>query len=470
MTAGPRPRVGLVTPAFRLFDDQMPATFRTALERRAASMRDVLAQCSEVVHSGLVSDLADAEKAKRQLKAYDVDVIVIAPTMAAPPAYSAAAIVGIQAPILIWNTNDADTLPADLDQVSAHRDTTAIGALMVSNLLIRSGIRANVVSSSTTDPAGVQRLKRHILGLAGARRLRGSRFLRIGDPIAGYSNIVASNSDLSEIGVEEVAVAEEEFADRFDACTNDDVDRVRRSAASMGWKGSIDDRSARIAACMDDLVAETGAVGGTINCHSEMMRFSSRIGVAGCVGLSLCSAKGTPFSCTGDQPTAIALHIGKTITGSALYAEIYTYEGTTGLALLANGGEGDTTISREAPTLAPNDLYPGLHGTGTGVAFAVSPGPATVLSASPSDHGWRLIYATGTITARTFPRMLAPNAMFQFDGLQDDIASTWISAGAIHHHAVVKGDISSELEAVGRSLGMNVVNVCANAVGREPKP
>ncbi|MDA2980064.1 MAG: hypothetical protein O3B42_09930, partial [Actinomycetota bacterium] len=226
MTARPEPRVGLVTPAFRLFDDQMPSTFRTALERRAASTREVLAQWSDVVHDGLVSDLADAEKVNRHLKTSDLDVIVVAPTMASPPAYSAAAIEGVRAPVLIWNTNDTVSLSADLDQVAAHRDTTAIGSLMVSNLLVRSGIAPTVVSSSTTDPAGLNRLQQHILGLAGARRLRGSKFVRIGEPVLGYSNILASQSDLSELGIDEVVVTDSEFADRFEACTIDDIAQV----------------------------------------------------------------------------------------------------------------------------------------------------------------------------------------------------------------------------------------------------
>jgi L-arabinose isomerase len=210
-----------------------------------------------------------------------------------------------------------------------------------------------------------------------------------------------------------------------------DVDRLLGHLSAQKWR-IIEDwpelrASVRLAVTLEGLCRIHAADGGAVNCHGPLFRENSATGIVACLGVSLLSAEGRPFACTGDLPAALALRIGKELTGSALYCEYYAREGDSGLILIAAGGEGDTTISQaDAPIeVYPNRHYPGLNGCGACVKFRLRPGPATILSFSPTSGGWRLIWATGDVIESYFPGMTGPNALFRFSQGSSSACVKW---------------------------------------------
>jgi L-arabinose isomerase len=463
-----RPRIGLVTVRFTLFDAQMGPDFPARMHAHAARSRTVLEGFADVVAPALIESEADAAAAGQMLAGERLDAVVFAPAMAAPPSYAVRALADVDAPIVIWNAPALARLPDDLHQDEATVHSTSVGAVMFGNVLVRDGRPAPVVTAGHDDADGVARLERTVRAAAAAGSLRGSTLLRVGDPIPGYLDVEASAVELARIGVTERAVERADWESLVASIRDDEAAaafagvREDPSARWTGDGGPGAAHSAAVAVALERAADECGAVGGTVNCHGPWFRTSEVVGVPACLAVVREAAAGRPFSCTGDQPTAVALLLARRLAGAALYCECYTPEAATGLVLVAAGGEGDPAwADPDAPmTLEANDHYPGARGEGTSVAFGLRRGPATLLSMSPTSAGWVLAWATGAVEETRYHDMRGPNGMFRFDsGPAADAISRWISSGATHHNALAPGRLDLEIPILADALGIDHVRV-----------
>ncbi len=460
LTEPRRTIVGLVSCYFTLFDDQMPAGFRQEREAVHRRYRDVLSVDFDVVDGGMLTSDAEGQKANGILRDGRADVVVFAPTMAAPPSYAAHALAGLDLPLVIWNGPTIDALPDGLTQSEATVNSGQVAAVMLANALVREGRPFATITASPGDAQGVALLTRTVRAAAVATSLRGSSVLRVGQWIPGYLDVESTEAELERLGVVERALSASELNDAFGAVVGGRVDAGLASLAERGWAhrpGAADERSMRLALALDDVVRATNAVAMTVNCHSDLLRWNPTIGITACLGASLLTAGGVPVSCTGDLPTALALVLAQKLSGRALYCEFYTPERETGLMLLAAGGEGDPAWADPAfpVVVEPNDHYPGDHGAGTSISFRLQPGPATALSLSPRGGTWRLAWATGEIVEARYDSMGGPNGMFRFDsGTAFDAGARWIGSGATHHNALAYGRLDVEIPVLARALGI----------------
>lgn len=465
MTDLPRPKVGVVSCYFPLFEQQMPPGFRQDRETTARGYAELLAREFDVVDAGTLASDADGDRANALLREARADVVVFAPSMAAPPSYAAHALAGLDAPLVIWNGPTIDRLPEGLTQAQATVNSSQVAAVMLANALVRESKPFATVTASPADPTGTALLTRTVRAAAVASVLRGASVLRVGGWLPGYLDVESTAAELAQLGVTEHAVSVEELDDAFAAVDAERIERGLADLASRGWarrEGPADLRSMRLALALHDLAGSVNAVGATVNCHSEMLRWNPAIGVTACLGASLLTAEGIPVSCTGDLPTALALALARALSGRALYCEFYTPERESGLMLLAAGGEGDPAWADPGHPIVvePNDHYPGDHGPGTSISFRLERGPATALSLSPVGDTWRLAWATGEIVEARYDAMGGPNGMFRFDsGSAFEAGARWIASGATHHNALAWGRLDVELPVLARALGIEEVRV-----------
>lgn len=455
-----RPRVGLVSVRFTLFDPQMGPDFPARMRAHAARSTEILGGFADVVATPLIESEADAEAVAEQLVGETLDAVVFAPAMAAPPSFADRALAPVDAPIVIWNAPSIEKLAEDLHQDEATVHSTSVGSVMFGNVLVRRGRAFQVVTAGHDDPSGLAELERTVRAVAVGGSLRGSTFLRIGDPIPGYLDVEADEAALGRLGVQEVAIALPDWEARVRGIEGSRAEAIVRAIRAR-WSGDpgpcvVD--SARIAVALGDALDAHGAFGGTVNCHGPWFRRSQKVGLPACLAVATETDRGRPLACTGDQPTAIALTLARRLAGAALYCECYVPERATGLVLLAAGGEGDPAWAEPADqvTLEANDHYPGERGQGTSVAFGLRLGPATLLSLSPTDSGWVLAWATGEIVESRYTRMRGPNGMFRFDSGPGDAAITrWIGSGATHHNALAPGRLDIEVPALAAALAIH---------------
>jgi L-arabinose isomerase len=458
-----RPTVGLVSVYFTFFDAQMP-DLRASREAAARLYADVLGRHFDVVYPGLVTSDDDGRRVNAALRAERLDAVVFAPSMAAPPSHGQAALAGLDVPLVVWNAPLVERLADDLTQAEATVNSTQVGAVMLANVLVRAGRRFATVTASPASSDDVDRVVRTIRAASAASALRGRTALRLGEPIAGYTDVEATADELAQVGVTERAVAVEELDEAFAAVGDGAVsallaDLDRRFVRTPSAR---DADSAQLALALRGLFEAYGADFGTVNCHGSHFRRNARVGITACLGVSLLAERGVSVSCTGDQPTALALALGRALSGRALYCEFYTAERQTGLMLLAAGGEGDPAWASpgEPVRIEPNTHYPGVRGSGAALGYRLEQGPATVLSLSPAARGWRLAWATGEVVETRYPRMGGPNAMFRFDsGPAYEAGARWIESGATHHNALARGRLDLEVPVLAQALGVEAVRV-----------
>jgi L-arabinose isomerase len=460
-----RPKVGVVSVYFTLFDEQMPPDFRQVREEVARGYVDILADHFDIVYTGVLTSDADGDRANELLRRERPDAVVFAPSMAAPPSYAARALAGVEAPVLLWNGPTVRRLKDGLTQAEATVDSAQVACVMLGNVLVREHRPFATVTASPADPTAVARLVRTIRGATAAAALRGATVLRVGDWIPGYLDVESTTTELAQLGACERSIGVDELDAAFAATTSERARLLLRELEASGWErepGQTDERSARLALALDALVAETGAAALTVNCHSSLLRWNPAIGITACLAASWLTGRGVPVSCTGDLPTALTLLLARTLSGRALYCEFYTPELDTGLMLLAAGGEGDPAWADPAGgvRIEPNVHYPGNSGVGASVSFRLERGPATAMSLSPVGDGWRLAWATGEIVEARYDTMGGPNGMFRFDsGPCDEAGERWIASGATHHNALAYGRLEFELPALASALGIEEVRV-----------
>ncbi len=223
MTEFKRPTVGLVSCYFALFDDQMPAGFRQEREAVHRCYCDLLSLDFDVVDGGMLTSDADGERANEVLREGLPDVVVYAPTMAAPPSYAAHALMGLDVPLVVWNGPTIDRLPDGLTQSQATINSGQVAAVMLANALVRQGRPFATITASPADPAGVALLTRTVRAAAAASTLRGATVMRVGSWFPGYLDVESTQAELDRLGVFEHALTVTQLNDAFAAVASERI-------------------------------------------------------------------------------------------------------------------------------------------------------------------------------------------------------------------------------------------------------
>jgi L-arabinose isomerase len=464
-------RIGLATVYFKLFDEVMPPTYRASKEAFVQAFIDKLSPHVEVIYTELIDDDAKGERTREVFIQKQVDLILLAPAMAAPPSYGYKVVENTDVPIIIWSVPTVDQFMEDLSQVEATKHSTFIGSIMLGNALVREGIVFQTVNAALDNQEGCNRLIRMILAACAAQRMKKTRFVRMGGIIPGYLDVDVSQHDFQKgLGAELVDMDHVQLNAAFQSVTDHETHTFVEELKQSNWKindiaPDMLDRSARLAVALENIMKEHQFQGGAINCHGSCFRRNEQVGIVGCLGVSRLTSQGIPIACTGDVLTGAVMWIGQELAGAALYCECYAMESATGLMLLAAGGEGDTRMAEPEQDIEirANTHYRGLLGAGAGVTFPVKKGPGTLISLSPTkttSSGWVLTWATGEIVESRYRKMGGPNAMFKFDHSDlNKACEAWIASGATHHNALIPGRRDQEIISFATALGIDHIRI-----------
>jgi L-arabinose isomerase len=359
------------------------------------------------------------------------------------------------------------------DHASITTQGATVGAPMLANMLVRTARPFDLVLGRVDDAAVVGRVRAALVIGAAASGIRRARLGRIGRPIPGYLHVDAPDEDIhAATGITLVAVDPDEVVEAWRAV---DAGRVAALDAEVraGWAFEEDvttdeslQRSLRAALALDDVVAAHDLDGGAFNCHLPQFRFGDEIGIAPCWGLGRLTTHGTPFTCTGDILTAVAMLVTKRLGGAALYHEIEAIDYASGEVVIANSGEHDLAwlAPGATPRLRRNAWFCGIDPRcGVCAVLEPAPGPATLVGFTPHPEargGFRLVAARGDLTARTFPATGTANGAFRFrDGSVEEAWARWARTGVNHHSSATPGDLSGAVVALAGQLGIEAVLV-----------
>ncbi len=240
----------------------MPAGFRQDREETARGYANVLRREFDVVDAGMLVSDADGDRANTLLREARPDVVVFAPSMAAPPSYAARALAGLDVAARRLERPDdrpapgrAHPVPGD-DQLVAGRRRDARERARATAAAVRDGHRL------TLRP-GRHRAARPHRARRG-RRIRAARMRRCSASapgFPGYLDVESTSAELARLGVREHAVSVEELDDAFAAVDAARIAPGLEALAARGWdhrEGEADARSMRLALALADLAVGDG--------------------------------------------------------------------------------------------------------------------------------------------------------------------------------------------------------------------
>ena len=468
-----RPRIGVVSPYWTLWEHTAGPTFRAD---RLALARDVATSLADAVEPVAVLEVDSAEagaSAGRSFAELGLDAVLVVQTMAVPAAWTMAALAAVpRTPAVVWALHETGLVDGGFDHGSITTQGATVGAPMLTNLLSRAGRPFELVLGRRYDPPTIAKV-RDALRLAGiASGIGRARLGRIGRPLDGYAHVDVDDDALrAATGIELVAVDPDEVVDRFRSVADDDV-RALEADVRRDWIVEQEpvpddlDRSLRAALAFEAVADAHRLDGGASNCHVPQFRFGEPIGIAPCFALGRLTSAGRPFTCTGDIVTAVAMLTTKRLGGAAIYHEIEAIDYATGEVVIANSGEHDLAwlAPGARPRLRPNGWFCGRDAhCGVCAVFEPAHGPATLVGFTPhpaARGGFRFVAGRGTLTDRTFPETGTVNGAFRFrDGSVEEAWARWATAGVNHHSSATPGDLSGDVATVARHLGVEAVLV-----------
>ncbi len=462
-------RIAVLSGWMLYYEPHMAPDFRARRLAWLDRIAGMLGAEGEARSFGLAMDDATSGAIAEALAAWKPDAIVIAPAMPMPPAYLVRALASVpRVPVVLWTASQLETLPPDYGSVAHLENSGGVGLAMIGNMLGRAGRSPRVVPGRWDDPAAQEALCRAVRAAAAAGRVTRARVGVLGAPLDGYDNVSVPPGVLADgVGAELVPVAlpewEQALADVPDSAAAAVADSLR--AVAEVSEGPHFDRSCRLAAALEGIAARHHLDCGTLNSHLDFGNRNPRIGMTGSLATSWLTSIGIPFTDTGDTVTAIAMLIGRRLSGTSVYTELNMIDyGADGI-LLANTGEADlaATLPGAAWIVPAGDL------TGKALAGCIldaefRPGAATILGFTPrpdAPGGLRLIAFSGAVVDRPDIALRVPHHRFRPDRLPaPEGFARWIEAGATHHAALCLGPgLATAAADVARHLGIGFEEV-----------
>ncbi len=465
-----KPRVAVICGYMIYYDDHMPPGFRAEREAWGRSIADIFEAVGDVQYPGLLTGLEAGERIGRQLKEYRPDVIVLAPAFPAPAEFTWMAIRDLpDVPVVVWAAHHLDGLPATYDSVAHLSNSGNVGVNMIANMLVRDGRPPVVISGRWYDKEVQSRAQRLVKAAAAAGLLRQARIGVLGRPLEGYLNVLVDPEQLrDQVGATLVDLAVEEFTETYRTVPKVEIDALAEEIVSQYAVEVVDDNfrdACRLTLALGSTVIANELDGGTFNSHLEFGHLNPDIGLIGGLAHAYLTTVGYPFSETGDTVTAVAMFIGKKISGNALVTELNTIDYQEDAILCANTGEGDfcNAANPGAARILVAKSYTGKIQKGCIVDYEMQTGPATIIGFSPSRlarGGFVLVVMPGDVIGRPNLDMHVPHTLFRpRDGSAAESFSRWTRAGATHHACLSSGDIADDLNTVADVLGIEAVVV-----------
>jgi len=462
------PHVAVIAGYMPFFDEIMPPEHPD--ERAAAGRAGAAAvgDAGRITDLGLMTSEADGVAAGRRLAELRPDAVLLLPTMATPAAFFWSAIRDHpDLPVVIWAAHETEHVGPDYDMVALCRHSQNVGALQTGNMLARDGRAFAVVAGPRDDPATVAEVVAALRVAALVGRLRRGRLGRLGAPLEGYLNVDVDPQALrAATGMEVVEIPLPEWSAALDAVPETGVaDTLAETAAAAGapLRGPAGALAvaARHAAALQALCARHGLVGGALNCRGPFGVAHPRHAALGCLAVTRACAAGTPFACTGDIITAVAMVIGRALGGAALYCELDAIDTGRDAFLVSNTGEGD--FGWGPAEVFASDADSGRRAPGASVRQQLRPGPATLIGFTPAAGargGFRLIAMQGTVEEPPDVALTVTSAWFRADLAPMRRAfSAWAEAGATHHGALCPGHLAGQVALLARYMGIGAMEI-----------
>jgi len=461
-----KPKIGLFVTALLEDDYNKTGHMRPKMSEATDRIAQILAPYGEIVNPGFIEYEPDADKATKLFNCENVDLIVVLELAYQKGVIPMRTLLRVNAPILVWNTQQIRRLPEDADFDLIMENSGMAGLPELTSALLRSGRPFELVTSHIKDPKGLDQIEQYAKAAAVVRRLDNMRIGIIGHAFEGMTDLMVDYLSLRDVigpvcwplEPEKVAVAVEKMDEkRVSAFMQEQAKKY--DASAMPEK--LFEYSARLALALQDVSREYKFDG--LATFDQIWLTDPRVGIIPSYGTGYLCSEHIPVATEADVTTLTAMMILQELAGEVTFLENYVIDFDEEAIILSHDGHGNPALAVDPKQvrIKPSIYYEGVNGRGAGFEFAYAPGDVTILSLIPlGDGGWRLIVAEGESLPITPRPVAAPQMLFRYkNGNISEFCDRWLLAGSPHHMALAYGHLAEEVMKVGKLLGVEVVSI-----------
>jgi L-arabinose isomerase len=220
-------------------------------------------------------------------------------------------------------------------------------------------------------------------------------------------------------------------------------------------------RAARTSVALDRLAGEH-ALGSLAYFYSGTGNAANEDAITSIIlGTSLLTGRGIPVAGELEIKNVQAMKIMDSFGASGSFTEYYAMDFKDDVVLMGHDGPGHIKIAQGKTKVRPLQVYHGKVGRGLSVEMSVQHGPVTLLSVVQTVDGrLKLLVAEAQSEPGPILEIGNTNSRYRFSIGARNFVENWNAHGPAHHCAVGVGHIASQLEKLGRLLGMEVAKVC----------
>ena len=429
-----------------------------------------ISKFGEVVYPGLILDISDAVRAKHEFLKNNVDIILDVELFYSTSNITYAAIKNVNKPLIILNTSLRHSIKDDYKWLDLALEQNVVGYMEFTSLLKRIGRKhVTIASGLMDDDHTYEKVVKQLKAAKIVKELANSNIGFIGNKsYPGMLDIVVDQSAVKDkFGIDIVNLNTEEIVEIFKGIKKDEMEKERERI--LGEYKNIpvkinDDRlnrSIKMVLCHKKLIQKYNLTSIANYCQATL--YNPKIGVPPCIGSTICTTGGVPFSCEGDVGAAIALLIMKKLTGNTSFAEFWISDYKKNALLLGHCGQGNLNFAKDKNDvkIKTHTVYGKEEFSGYSFEFAYKDGESTLLNISVDDNNkWKMFICYGEIEHHKAIGIDSPHAWWKVNMNIDDFLEKWGYAGPSHHVALSYGNLKESLNRIGLLLDLEIHELC----------
>lgn len=461
-----RPRIGLLTLKFKLYD--AIATLESEMASFAKELSATIGDFADVEWPGICKTREEVDQAVRLFETKNLDIVIVVLLTYTPSHVALQALKTTRLPVLIFNTQRLFEVAADMDPSELIRNHGMHGVQDLTNVLLRAGKDFKLVTGHYKDEKALAEIKQWCLAASIVSLLKKCRIGLIGYPLEGMGDLMVDETSLlSELGVEVRRISHKELASLAQQAPAEAVEKqMENDRSAFEIAKDITEKeheeSSRLEWALRELITKENLSAFT----SNFMAVSQEglLQTLPFLASSKMLAEGYGYGGEGDVLSALAVAVMQRLAGIANFTEMFTMDFGGNAVLMSHMGEGNHLLAREDRRVEMVGSTLGLvklHSRPVLLRFALKPGVVTLVNLTASKEGrMKLIAAEGRVVDfAPIAGIMTPHYKIQPDKPLTEFLTALSREGCTHHFALAYGRWSSTIEKVADLVGAEFAKI-----------